>query len=414
MYYKKIILLGIVLLPFSLRSSMPNQLDDWGFYAHKLINRMAIFTLPGDLIEFYKSNVDYIVNHAIDPDKRRYAIKGEAVRHYIDLDHWIQDSVTSVPKDYAMALIKYSHFYFIREGKKMLLFDTLVKSEINKDSLYFTKAIHETVSGLNRGIEQKEIKRVITKIALPLYDEEEWIIPADSFYNFLPFIIEDDRIEIDDRFSSHGILPFHLEKIYFALIDAFKSKSIDRILRLSADIGHYVGDAHVPLHTTKNYNGQLTNQDGIHAFWESRIPELFAENEFDFIVGPANYIPNIRAFIWNVIDESHQGVSLVLAMEKLISQQTVPDQQYCYDERLGVISKIQCREYSKKYHQLLDFQVEDRMRSCILNLGSIWMSAWVEAGQPNLDFHNGMNQNEEDIKGDSIPGNRYFNIREHE
>ena len=53
---------------------LPRALDDWGFYAHKLINRMAVFTLPEDLIEFYKSNLDYITSHAIDADKRRYCL----------------------------------------------------------------------------------------------------------------------------------------------------------------------------------------------------------------------------------------------------------------------------------------------------------------------------------------------------
>ena len=59
---------------------------------------------------------------------------------------------------------------------------------------------------------------------------------------------------------------------------------LQRILRISAEIGHYIGDAHVPLHTTENYNGQLSGQEGIHAFWESRLPEMFSD-EFDFFVG---------------------------------------------------------------------------------------------------------------------------------
>ena len=42
-------------------------------------------------------------------------------------------------------------------------------------------------------------------------------------------------------------------------------------------------------HTTENYNGQFTNQKGIHGFWESRIPELFYD-EYDFITGKAKYI----------------------------------------------------------------------------------------------------------------------------
>ena len=51
-----------------------------------------------------------------------------------------------------------------------------------------------------------------------------------------------------------------------------------KVLFLATDLGHYIANAHVPLHTTLNYNGQLSNQSGFHAFWESRLPELFSEN----------------------------------------------------------------------------------------------------------------------------------------
>jgi hypothetical protein len=53
-----------------------------------------------------------------------------------------------------------------------------------------------------------------------------------------------------------------------------EEKNEAAILRLSADFGHYLGDLNVPLHTTMNYNGQLTGQEGIHGFWESRNPEI--------------------------------------------------------------------------------------------------------------------------------------------
>ncbi|MEO6190446.1 MAG: hypothetical protein ABIO44_08890, partial [Saprospiraceae bacterium] len=43
--------------------------EDWGFYSHKLLNRLAIFTLPEGMIDFYKSNLNYIQEHAVDPDK---------------------------------------------------------------------------------------------------------------------------------------------------------------------------------------------------------------------------------------------------------------------------------------------------------------------------------------------------------
>ena len=44
----------------------------WGFYAHKKINRMAVYTLPPSMIGFYKKHIEYITEHATDRDKRSF------------------------------------------------------------------------------------------------------------------------------------------------------------------------------------------------------------------------------------------------------------------------------------------------------------------------------------------------------
>lgn len=44
------------------------------------------------------------------------------------------------------------------------------------------------------------------------------------------------------------------------LTKAFKDKNRAEILFLAADLGHYIGDAHMPLHTSANHDGQLSDQ----------------------------------------------------------------------------------------------------------------------------------------------------------
>ena len=53
----------------------------WGFYGHRKINYYACFLLPPDMLVFYKKHIDYITEHAVDPDKRRYSDPEEAPRH---------------------------------------------------------------------------------------------------------------------------------------------------------------------------------------------------------------------------------------------------------------------------------------------------------------------------------------------
>ena len=85
---------------------------DWGFFGHRRINKLACFTLPQDLFGFYKGNIDYITNHAVDPDKRRYASKFEAIRHYIDLDIWGEAPFHNIPRSWTEMMM---HFTSIKK-----------------------------------------------------------------------------------------------------------------------------------------------------------------------------------------------------------------------------------------------------------------------------------------------------------
>ena len=177
-------------------------------------------------------------------------------------------------------------------------------------------------------------------------------------------------------------MAYHLEKTKKKLTTAFENKDLTSILRISAEFGHYISDAHVPLHTTSNYNGQLTDQVGIHAFWESRIPELFAEREYDFFVGKATYIEDPKTFFWNIIIKAHTHLDSVLAIEKRLSKTFDSALQYCYDERLGQTIRIQCPEYADAYTKAMGSMVEEQMRLAINAVGSCIYTAWVDAGQP--------------------------------
>jgi len=79
----------------------------------------------------------------------------------------------------------------------------------------------------------------------------------------------------EDSLLASGIVPWQILITKNRLTRAMRNKAPDRIVKYSAEISHYIADSNVPLHTTENYNGQLTGQTGIHGLWESRLPELF-------------------------------------------------------------------------------------------------------------------------------------------
>ncbi len=399
--------------------------DDWGFFAHKRINRLAITTLPQDLTVFYKKNIEFITEHATDPDKRRYAVAPEGPRHFIDMDHWGKPPFPDLPRKFVDAMSLHAEMY-------------VVDNQDDTIKLYSKENV--TFQGKNNIIiKSKGVKKVFKMDSLTLsifeyrrfflnnvmdkfYADQALEVKPDSFAFFLkkqglslPFC---KNVFVKDKFSEFGIVPYHLQTMQNRLTKAFKERDIYKVLRLSAEIGHYIGDAHVPLHTTENYNGQLTNQAGIHGFWESRLPELFADAEYDFFVGKAVYIDNFESAVWNTVLASHACLDSVFGIEKNLTLTFPRDQQLCFDERLGVTVKTQCRDFSRAYHTRLQGQVEDRMRAAILMVGSAWVTAWVDAGQPDMRNFGVYEETEADKKTNAelnnAAQNQTFKGREHE
>lgn len=229
-------------------------------------------------------------------------------------------------------------------------------------------------------------------------DKRRYIIPAEaprhyldldkygsSPWNDLPRNWKDAVAKFGvDTLNAHGIAPWWIQVMLGRLTAAFKTKNKAAILRNSAEIGHYIADIHVPLHASSNHNGQLTGQHGIHGFWESRIPELLAEKEWDFFIGRAGYISDPLKFTWDRLMESGVASDTVLRYELRLSQEFGSDRKYAFENRNGIMTKQYSSEFSRAYDKILKGMIERRMRQSIYAVASFWYTAWVNAGQPDL------------------------------
>jgi hypothetical protein len=202
----------------------------------------------------------------------------------------------------------------------------------------------------------------------------------------------------EDSLMQYGIVPWWVQTMLYKLTEAFKEKQQAKILKLSAEIGHYFADAHVPLHANSNHNGQFTDQRGIHGFWESRVPELLAEKEWDFFIGKADYIKNPEDFIWKRVLESAKASDSVLLFEKELSKTFPADQKFSFEERNGTIIRQYSSAFSIAYDKKLNGMIERRMRQSIYAVASFWYTAWVNAGQPDLKKLSGKELSADDIK----------------
>ncbi|MCC9065118.1 zinc dependent phospholipase C family protein [Flavobacterium piscisymbiosum] len=205
----------------------------------------------------------------------------------------------------------------------------------------------------------------------------------------IPQTLEAAKKKYDAKFlNDNGILPWYIEDMMVKLTKAFKDKNRAEILFLAADLGHYIGDAHMPLHTSANHDGQLSDQKGIHSLWESRLPELFAKN-YKLNVPQAQYYQDVHKATWDMINDTHSLAQPLLDIDKKLRTGTPEGQVFKMDAEGKVLKSkyntaVFSDEYAKKLHEQLNGMVESQMRKAITATASFWYTAWVNAGKPDL------------------------------
>jgi len=176
-----------------------------------------------------------------------------------------------------------------------------------------------------------------------------------------------------DKLRQNGLVPWRTHEMAGRLIRGFEALhkngpyAQSDIRFFSAILGHYVADAHVPLHAVLNYNGQQTGQTGIHNRWED---DLFIRYQKELAIAPAALKPiaHERDFIFDTLLESSQLADDVLAADrKAIGTRDAYDDQY-FETLFAETRPI----------------LEKRLNDAINAVASMITSAWEQAGRPPL------------------------------
>lgn len=188
-----------------------------------------------------------------------------------------------------------------------------------------------------------------------------------------------------DSLIKYGYVPYHIIYMKDKLTEAFRSKNKDSILFYAADIGHYIGDAHVPLHTTLNYDGQLTNQKGLHSLWESMIPELELNTYNFYTKRKVRYLKNPSETIWNVVRQSHSLVPDMLRKEIEVSKNFTDSTKYRIQIRRGKESRSYTTAFAKAYSASLKPTINQQLLASANVIADFWYTAWIDAGKPDME-----------------------------
>jgi hypothetical protein len=194
----------------------------------------------------------------------------------------------------------------------------------------------------------------------------------DEFLNGKMITDKNQLVKIygDSVVTKIGLLPWATLQTFQKLTSAFREKDRDKILILTADLAHYVADAHQPFHTLLNYNGQLTSQNGIHHRFES----IMVEKHLDELNG-LSYNPDIkfieepRNYIFNYISNSFSLSEVIFAADKFASNRTGSTETDEYYRLLWLRTKYVC---------------ELQFKAAANSLASLIFTAWVDAGEPSI------------------------------
>ena len=268
----------------------------WGFWAHKVVNREAVALLPEPLKNFYEKNIDYVVEHASDPDLRRDEVKNEGYQHYIDMDRYGVYPNFDIPYSYEAAVKKY--------GEEVVL--------------------------------------------------------------------------------KNGVVPWRVGIEVDSLTAAMKAGDGPLILHLSADLGHYVADMNVPLHSTQNYDGQMTGNIGVHSRWETGIPEHYGDKYKFSGMDSVFYIKDPVEHAFKILNHSYSLIDKIFRADSLAKIGIPSDSLFRVNKENGRKVYIYSDQYYDKFNNELNGMVESQMRQAIREVASYWYTAWVNAGKPKI------------------------------
>ncbi len=193
----------------------------------------------------------------------------------------------------------------------------------------------------------------------------------------LPFEYEKAiKIFGEDSVQKAGIAPWRIVEMMDSLSAAMRSKDRRLIVRYAAALAHYVEDIHMPLHTTINYNGQYTGNDGIHSRYERWMLEMHKkEIRAALKPRPAFLLKERLPTVFNWIFDSYVWVDNLLRAD---TRARVPGKRY--EEK---------DDFDRQYYRRLFRETRSftylQMSRATTAVASCWYTAWERAGRPTLN-----------------------------
>ena len=195
-----------------------------------------------------------------------------------------------------------------------------------------------------------------------------------------------------------GTAPWRVLQLYTLMVDAFKKvalakdpkafeSSVNEALLVAGIMSHFVGDLANPHHTSANYDGQLTGQRGLHAYFESDVVgelsfELSAKvyvkaqaDWLDIYTKPERkeIVSSAQKIVWALLANSHNRLPQLLEL----------DRTHSLIKESNKIARAKRKPVNQTADSFQEFATE-RLSVGASALSALWLLAWQEAGSPDM------------------------------
>ena len=197
-------------------------------------------------------------------------------------------------------------------------------------------------------------------------------------------------------FLEHGTALWAAEDAFSALADALSRGAAAEIYRAAGDLAHYAADLHTPTHVSKNFNGQLTGNDGLHKALEIglvvRNEEFYAAEVRKGRTDVA-YVQNVRDALFDALVQANARMAPIVEADTAARRKTGYNPGDRNNKEAEREMEDPANEKARPYYAAFKQELEARgspeaaaLRDAAAHLAQLYYTAWVRAGKPTSLF----------------------------
>ena len=369
------------------------QAFPWGSNAHERMTDAACDSLPSEISSFFDKHRHKLAYHSNDPDRWRRALLFRIGLKYEkdlnsgqvteDLRQVFETRGINFPQNVPVSLRGKNGRWYVTIGEQ----EYPIRKEADKlyllgdkTNIFENRSVDPVLLGsegdTHFALDTKE--KLLSSTSLNVYKTGDRAEGPRHFldidiYGPYPFVeLPHDYDGAVTKFGAEavtkrGLATWRIADYTQLLSEAMKSGDAKKIVQTAGALAHYIEDIHMPLHVVKNYNGQFTNQHGVHQRFEDDMVDAYAEQ--------IHLSPKMASDI---------GDPLEAAFDIVLDSYVYADNLLHADRRAKLEEDTYGTSYLEKFFQFSGWIAVRRMSDAATATASYWYTAWLRAGKPEL------------------------------